>query len=217
MKTIYLGPLFAALLIGAGNAAPPDSGRDDLRIHQTIPTGAVGDGFILRGPDAMVIRNGVMTKVNPEIVLSNGLRVSASGDVTMRDGSQSALQAGRLLTFEGKFVDLPREDAALAGATNAKGATKAAGAEVGISDHDGISISGTDVLITRNGVTDRVKADVRLPNGVIAKADGTVVMANGDKIILRPDQVLDLKGVLHDAPVRENASKVAPLLTKPAK
>jgi hypothetical protein len=142
------------------------------------------------------------------------LRVQANGDVTMRNGDSSALRANRLLTPEGVFVDVPAADRDLV--ANPSGQAKsAAKTEVGISDRDGITISGADVLITRNGVTEKVKSDVKLPNGVVARADGTVTMSNGSKIALRSDQVLDLHGVLHDAPVRPNPAGPDPSSSNP--
>jgi hypothetical protein len=211
MKTTHVGSLLAALLLSSAVAAPPDSGRDDLRQPGTISVTTAGDGFILRGLDAVIIRNGVATKVNPEIVLPNGLRVQADGNVTMRDGSASTLRTNQLLTFEGRFVDLPRSEVL----PEPQASTNTTDKVVGISARDGITISGADILLTRNGVTEKVTSDVRLPNGVIARPDGTILLGNGDKITLRADQVLGLNGVLHDAPTRPNPPGPAPSSSSP--
>ena len=37
--------------------------------------------------------------------------------------------------------------------------------------------------MTRDGVTGKVNADAHLPNGVIAKPDGTILPRNGQEII----------------------------------
>jgi hypothetical protein len=42
---------------------------------------------------------------------------------------------------------------------------------------------------------------MKLSNGVVAKPDGTVVLADGHKITLRADQLLGFDGVIHEAPV----------------
>ena len=141
-----------------------------------------------------MVRNGTTTLVEREIVFPNGLRVLPNGMVTLRDGREVALLRNQWLNFQGSLEDFSATPATPA-------ANTAASRESGLSSRDGITTSGTDVFITRNGITETVIADVHLPNGVIAKRDGTVVLANGKKVILRSDQVLDLSGVLHDAPV----------------
>jgi hypothetical protein len=213
MKTMHLVPLLSVLMLTSA-FAQNRRGADATDERRSIPIAAPGDGFIMRGTDAVVIRNGVAAKILTEVVLPNGLRVQANGDVTMRNGDSSALRKDRLLTPEGVFVDVPAVDRDLA--TLPSGQVKSsAKAEVGISDRDGITISGADVLITRNGVTEKVKSDVKLPNGVVVKSDGTVRKSDGSKIALRSDQLLDLHGVLHEAPVRPNPAGPDPSSSSP--
>jgi hypothetical protein len=114
--------------------------------------------------------------------------------VTLLDGREVELLRNQWLTFRGSLEDFSAPPPA-------PPANSVAEREAGISNRDGVTISGADVFITRNGVTDKVTADVHLPNGVIAKPDGTIVFGNGKKVTLRSDQVLGLDGVLHDAPV----------------
>jgi hypothetical protein len=208
-----LVPLLSALMLTSAFAqtTPGANATDELR---TINVHAPGDGFVLRGTDAMMIRNGVATKIVGEIVLPNGVRVQANGSVTLHDGNASELRTDKLLTFEGSFVDLPVAQQAVIAPSSAE-ASPSAKADVGISRRDGITMSGADVLITRNGVTQKVTSDVQLPHGVVARADGTVTLANGDKITLRADQVLDLEGVLHEAPVRPNPAGPSPSSSSP--
>jgi len=154
-----------------------------------------------------MIRNGVATKMEHEIVLPNGLRVMPDGKVTLTTGSASMLQEDHLLTLAGAFEPFANPPP---GAAASAASADAAKHDVGISSRDGITVSATDVFITRNGVTDKITADRKLPNGVIAKPDGTVVLADGQHITLRVDQVLDLDGVLHNAPVRPSPPGPSP-------
>jgi hypothetical protein len=163
--------------------------------QHSISTGTSRDGFFLSNSSVYMVRNGVTTLVEREIDFPNGLRVMPSGKVTLRDGREVDLLRNQWLNFEGTLEDY----AALpppAPPTDSK-----ASRESGISNRDGITISGADVFITRNGITDKVIADVRLPNGVIAKPNGTIVLGNGKSVTLRFDQVLGLDGQLREAPV----------------
>lgn len=78
-------------------------------------------------------------------------------------------------------------------ATPAKGSS-----EVGISAQDGISLSGTDVMVTRNGVTEKVGKELILPNGIHVMPDGTVLTSEGNKFTLRATQTLTFDGKLID-------------------
>jgi len=70
--------------------------------------------------------------------------------------------------------------------------------EVGISARDGITVSGTDVLITRNRVSEKLEKELTLENGLRVKPDGTVQLPDGSKITLRGTQVLTFDGKLMD-------------------
>jgi hypothetical protein len=76
---------------------------------------------------------------------------------------------------------------------------------VGISSRDGISISGADVLVTRNGVTEKLTKEMALSNGTRVGMGGTVTAADGTRFILRDTQLLTFDGKLVD-PAKPNAS-----------
>lgn len=91
-------------------------------------------------------------------------------------------------------------------ATGDRGST-----DVGLSKYDGITVSGADTFITRNGVTEKIAKEIKLANtGVTVRPDGTVLLADGSKITIRPNQLLTLDGKLIDAPVARTATPVPP-------
>jgi hypothetical protein len=206
MKTTSLLLTLAGLAISSSALAqpspltPPAVNTGDAPI-KTLPvkTGP-HDGFFRRGIDSFIIRNGVITKMDREMSLPNGLRVLPDGRVTLCDGLASKLRETKLLNFEGAFEPLPASIQAAVSTPVPAAVKRAEKTDVGISSRDGIRVSGTDVFITRNGVTDKVTSDVKLANGVVAKPDGTVVMGDGRKITLRVDQLLGFDGVIHEAP-----------------
>jgi hypothetical protein len=100
--------------------------------------------------------------------------------------------------------------------------------EVGVSSRDGITVSGTSVLVTRNGVTETLTKELELPNGVRVLPDGTILTRDGGKVSLRPSQVLSFEGKFINSPVLESVapagtstttttttSTAAPVITAP--
>jgi len=88
---------------------------------------------------------------------------------------------------------------------------------LGVSSRDGITISGGDVLVTRNGRIEKLMKEVVLPNGLIVKPDGTVTNKDGGVATLRPTQVLSFEGIFTEAPVIEStAPKATPVIVMPA-
>jgi hypothetical protein len=73
---------------------------------------------------------------------------------------------------------------------------------VGIAARDGISVSDIGTLVTRNGVTQKVDKEIKLGNGSVVREDGTIFNATGERLIIRPGQVLTFDGTLinPDAP-----------------
>jgi hypothetical protein len=84
--------------------------------------------------------------------------------------------------------------------------TAPASKDVGISSRDGVTVSGTDTLVTRNGVTEKLSRELKLDNGMRVNSDGTVVTAEGGTFQLRPSQVLTFEGKLLNAPVTDTAA-----------
>jgi hypothetical protein len=78
--------------------------------------------------------------------------------------------------------------------------------EVGISAHDGITLSGAEVFITRNGGTEKLTKILELPNGMRVQPDGVIITRDGGKFSLRLSQVLTFDGKLLDAPIVESVA-----------
>ena len=194
--------LIAAATTGVGQTTSTTTATNATNANQTVVGASARDGFTLRGTELVMTRNGVTTKVDREMRLSNGTRVLANGNILAADGSSTSLRANQLLTFDGAFQDViltPQGVAPISSVDPGSSSAPAKTNSVGISSRDGISISGADVFLTRNGVTEKVSSDVRLPNGMVVKPNGTVISGSGNSITLRPNQVVDLNGVLHDA------------------
>lgn len=181
--------------------------------QRSISTGAAGDGFFVRDNKVFIRRNGVVTQVEREMLFPNGLRVLPNGTVTLRDGREVTLLPKQWLNFEGSIDDRVVEVAP----QRPVAAHPSTIRESGVSARDGITVSGGDVFITRNGSTEKIATDLRLGNGVIVHPDGTVLLGNGRKITLSPEQVLDLRGVLHEAPVRPNPPGIDPSSSNPSR
>jgi len=204
MKTLILASLSMVGLWATAMAATPEE-INAANATRTQPGASARDGFTLRGAEVVMTRHGVTTKVEREFVLTNGMHVLANGNITSPGGGSTALRPNQLLTFEGAIqeVALTPEGVAPVSSVAPGPAPKT---DAGALVRDGITVANGEAFLTRNGVTEKIKADVRLPNGAVAKSDGTVVMSNGNSITLRADQLLDLSGVLHDVRVRPAAA-----------
>lgn len=78
--------------------------------------------------------------------------------------------------------------------------------EIGISSRDGISISGAEAMLTRNGVTEKLTKELTLPDGTRVLPNGTVRTPGGAEFALRSSQVLGFDGKLIEAPVASSAT-----------
>lgn len=103
--------------------------------------------------------------------------------------------------------------------TNETDNAKATGPDVGISSRDGISLSGTAVLVTRNGVTETLQKEISLVNGTRVAPNGTVTPQAGGSFALRSTQILSFEGTLMNtadsskAPVVSGTSATGPAAT----
>jgi hypothetical protein len=201
MKTFYFAFCLSTIIALSSTSAQTTSGAAAANSNRPAIGASARDGFTLRGAEVVMTRDGVTAKVERSLAFSNGLKVSASGNITMPDGSSTALRPNQLLTFDGNLHDvvLTPDGVAPLSSVDTGPAPKIVKS---VSTRDGITISGSTALLTRGGVTRKVTDDVRLPNGVTAKSDGSVIMGNGNTITLRPDQLLDLNGILHDGAIR---------------
>ncbi|MGB8167898.1 MAG: DUF6799 domain-containing protein [Chthoniobacteraceae bacterium] len=77
------------------------------------------------------------------------------------------------------------------------------GIQVGVSKRDGVTLSGGEAYVTRNGATEKLTKDLLLPSGVIARPDGTVLLSDKTEATLRATQLLTFEG------------KIVPLIPDP--
>jgi hypothetical protein len=213
MKKLTSILCLSASLAGAVLAQEPLNQNIQDPPQRSISTGAARDGFFVRDNKVFIVRNGVTTQVEREMLFPNGLRVLPNGTVTLRDGREVTLLPKQWLTFEGSIDDRVVEIAP----DRPVAAHPSTIRESGVSARDGVTVSGGDAFITRNGTTEKIVGDLRLANGVIVHPDGTVLLANGRKITLRAEQLLDLHGRLHEAPVQPNPPGIDPSLSNPSR
>src|SRR5262245_39804101 len=63
------------------------------------------------------------------------------------------------------------------------------GVQVGVAGKDGVTVSGGEAYVTRNGATEKLSKDLILPSGVIAQPDGTIILKDGTKATLKSSQL----------------------------
>ena len=74
------------------------------------------------------------------------------------------------------------------------------GVEIGIAKHDGVTLSGGEALVTRNGITEKLRKELLLPTGMRVRPNGTVTLADQTDITLRATQLLTFEGKIVDLP-----------------
>jgi len=204
MKTLAFSSLALSLLMGTAFAqftpTPPDA-----VIRNKV---AVRDGFALSsdGP-VMMTRDGVTQKVVQEFLLTNGAQLFPNGDIVFYTGDREHLRPNQLLTLDGLIEHTPVTAQGVAPVV-LPGAT--GNNVVGISSRDGITVSGADALITRNGVTERVTKQFQLSSGVLVNPDGTFTK-DGKSLTLRENQILGFDGILREARIHETGPTVPPV------
>lgn len=70
--------------------------------------------------------------------------------------------------------------------------------QVGASVRDGFTLRGTELIMTRSGVTTKVDRDWALSGGVRVHANGNITMRDGSTTSLRPNQILTFEGEIED-------------------
>jgi len=113
-------------------------------------------------------------------------------------------------------VSAQTADTAVTATTTTTAPTAAAADPVGISAREGITLSGTDVLVTRNGVSETLKKELSLPNGLRVQPNGTVLTADGGSLPLRPGQVLTFDGKFTPPGGAAATTTVTPATAAPA-
>jgi len=68
----------------------------------------------------------------------------------------------------------------------------------GASARDGFTLRGTELIMTRDGVTTKVNREWALSGGVRVHANGNITLADGSSTSLRPNQILTFAGDIED-------------------
>jgi hypothetical protein len=160
------------------------------------------DGFTRASAETLMTFKGVTEKLTREVVLPNKVRIQPDGTVFLANGDKQVLRNNQILTMQGVIEDTPLTQDGTAPMPS--GGSPAAGVRPGVAAGvvDGVTISGQQAYLTRNGVTQPIRDDVRLESGVRIQSDGTVTLANGTRISLKPDQLLKLDGSVESIPTR---------------
>ncbi len=84
------------------------------------------------------------------------------------------------------------------------------GVQVGVGKRDGITVSGREAYVTKNGATEKLTKDLVLPSGVVARPDGTIVSRSGAEVPLRASQLLTFDGTVVEIPPDPNVNPAPP-------
>jgi hypothetical protein len=101
--------------------------------------------------------------------------------------------------------------AALADTPDQINTANATRTQPGASARDGFTLRGTELIMTRNGVTTKVDREWVLSGGVRVHANGNITMADGSTTSLRPNQILTFAGDIEN--VMLTPEGLAPLST----
>ena len=204
MKTLAFSSLALSLLMGSAFAQFTPS-QPDSAIRNKV---AIRDGFALSSDGPVIMtRDGVTQKVVQEFLLSNGTHLFPNGDIVFYTGDREHLRPNQLLTLDGLIEYTPVTAQGVAPVV-VRGAT--GNNVVGVSSRDGITVSGADTFITRNGVTETVAKQFQLSSGGRVNPDGTFTK-DGKSLILRENQILGFDGVVRDARIHETGPTVPPI------
>jgi len=70
--------------------------------------------------------------------------------------------------------------------------------QLGASARDGFTLRGTELIMTRDGVSTKVNREWALSGGVRVHANGNITLADGSTTSLRPNQILTFAGDIED-------------------
>jgi len=68
----------------------------------------------------------------------------------------------------------------------------------GATARDGFTLRGTELIMTKDGVTSKVNREWALANGARVHANGNITMADGSTTSLRANQILTFAGDIED-------------------
>ena len=166
------------------------------------------DGVVMRDGKVFTFdKNGTMIPLEEDKELSNGIKVSKTGDYKTASGTKSKLKNGELLTAKGDMVIL--------------------------SDYtvkfEGASLKDGKVYVSKDGATTAVESPTDFGEGLKANADGTIELKDGSSIVLKEGELVTPKGELirkrddvfamdgvairGGKPMKWDGSKYVPLIT----
>lgn len=157
------------------------------------------DGFTRYDGNVLLTRRGVTEKVLREVSVPNGLRISPDGSVVLPNGLKTVLGNNQILTFDGVIEYTPISQSGAAPMPSGGSVTAGARPDLGLSGNDGITGTSSSAFITRAGVTQQVTSEIRLESGIRVRSNGWITLANGDRINLKPGQLLSFDGILKEA------------------
>lgn len=198
MKTLLLVAISAFLCQGFAIAENPAS---QTSAASTIGTSA-RDGFTRSGTQVLFTREGLTQSIEKEVMLENGLRVQSDGTVTFPNGDKTALRNNQLLTLQGTFEEVALTPDGIAPVTSAGPPVSQSSSEIGLASTDGIYLSGNETVVTRNGVSERLKQELRLSDGTRVEPNGNIIRPDGARLNLGASQVLGFDGALRALPMR---------------
>jgi hypothetical protein len=205
---LFAGVPGIAVLMGASGFAQTPASETNAANATTTQVGATPrDGFTLKGTEVVMTLHGVTTKVEHDVRIADGVRVQANGTILWRDGSKTSLGPNQLLAFDGQMHDVTLTADGIAPVSSVD-STPAVKPNMAATAADGITVVNNQAVMTRNGVTERIKDDVRLPNGTVVTPRGTITFGTGNVMTLQPGQVLDLNGVVHDAQSKRAVGRI---------
>jgi len=74
------------------------------------------------------------------------------------------------------------------------------GVQVGVAKRDGVTVSGNEAFVTRNGATEKLTKELALPSGVIVKPNGMMILPDKTEAPLRASQILSFDGKVSEIP-----------------
>ena len=130
------------------------------------------DGVICRTNRSLLQRGGEMTLVKAEMTMPGGIKVLTNGTFRVNQGKPRPLKEGQILREDGFLL-------------NPDGST------LPVCDH--IAMSGSTVMIFKDGDSEALAAPLTLPDGSIINPDGTYAHA-GRTSRLVDGQLVTLEG-----------------------
>jgi len=71
---------------------------------------------------------------------------------------------------------------------------------VGVAKRDGVTVSGEEAFVTRNGATEKLTKELALPSGVVVKPNGMMILPDKTEAPLRASQILTFDGKVSEIP-----------------